>query len=536
MAQQSEAGIPKAGKRKWGYDPAQVDAFLERAHALYDSEGAQLTQRDIQNVSFDLTRGGYVIAQVDAALARLERAVVDKQTTWEISQHGRVAWKAQTEELYREIARHADRGAGERFGSGKPRVPSYDRKQVDKLTDQIVDKCAADLDLDGVSRKDVKGLENVTAEYVANAVFTQRKGKKGYDERQVDYFLNSCVELLSRLESFERIADYLNADGTLDADAAPASAAKAEEPARNADGVAPLFPASTPRPAAPVQEPSQGFGQAASSESFDALSQAEQHLFSAPAAQTPSPAVSVQPAASATPSFLPKPGDVPSFASAPASPIPASTPAPEATPSVQPSATAPAAVPPSFTPTASATRPVSVTPIPVTSAPAPSMPAPSVMPTTSIDVSAAAQASDSSLAALSRAAAPTVTPAPVTSAPAFPAYEAPKAADTPFSPAPVASPSVTPATTPSVSPSWSLPTSDVTSTPAAAPTSTVTSAAAPAPSTPSAGTQTRHAAHAAHTDAPFSLLSTTSNDLEIPDLSFPTLTLGNANANEKKQQ
>ena len=42
-----KSGIARAGKRKWGYDPAQVDAFLERAHALYDSEGMNLTQHDI---------------------------------------------------------------------------------------------------------------------------------------------------------------------------------------------------------------------------------------------------------------------------------------------------------------------------------------------------------------------------------------------------------------------------------------------------------------------------------------------------------
>ena len=57
-----KSGIARAGKRKWGYDPAQVDAFLERAHALYDSEGMNLTQHDIQNVSFDLRKNGYVIA------------------------------------------------------------------------------------------------------------------------------------------------------------------------------------------------------------------------------------------------------------------------------------------------------------------------------------------------------------------------------------------------------------------------------------------------------------------------------------------
>ncbi len=55
MAQEPEAGrnasgVARTGKRKWGYDPAQVDAFLERAHMLYESEGVQLTQHDIQNV------------------------------------------------------------------------------------------------------------------------------------------------------------------------------------------------------------------------------------------------------------------------------------------------------------------------------------------------------------------------------------------------------------------------------------------------------------------------------------------------------
>lgn len=115
-----KSGIARAGKRKWGYDPAQVDAFLERAHALYDSEGMNLTQHDIQNVSFDLRKNGYVIAQVDAALGRLERAVVDKQTTWEIAQHGRVTWKAKTEKLYHEVQNHAERNERERFKSGAP--------------------------------------------------------------------------------------------------------------------------------------------------------------------------------------------------------------------------------------------------------------------------------------------------------------------------------------------------------------------------------------------------------------------------------
>ncbi|MFR9114299.1 MAG: DivIVA domain-containing protein [Bifidobacterium bifidum] len=204
-ADKGASGIARVGKRKWGYDPDQVDAFLDRAHALYESEDAHLTQQDIQNVSFDLSKGGYDITQVDAALSRLEQAVVDKQTTREITEHGRVAWKAQTEELYRQVCEHADRGTGERFARGHDRRPSYDRKQVDRLIDQIVDKAAAGLGVDGVSEQDVRKLADLNSGAVSNVVFTQRKGKNGYDERQVDYYLNSCVQLLSRLESFARL-------------------------------------------------------------------------------------------------------------------------------------------------------------------------------------------------------------------------------------------------------------------------------------------------------------------------------------------
>lgn len=283
MAQQSEASIPRVGKRKWGYDPDQVDEFLEHAHALYDGDGVQLTQRDIQNASFDLTRGGYVIAQVDATLARLERAVVDKQTAREISQHGRVTWKAQTEDLYHEVARHVGRATGERFSSGKPHVPSYDRKQVDKLADRIVDKCAAELGIDGISKEDVKGFDKITAEAVANSVFTQRKGKKGYDERQVDYFLNSCVQLLSRIESYGRISDRIapNAGESSEVPAvaavAPAVSAVASdesaplisEDAQFQSAVSESLAASEPEP---VQAP----------DKFTAVSQAEQSLFAQP--------------------------------------------------------------------------------------------------------------------------------------------------------------------------------------------------------------------------------------------------------------
>lgn len=287
-----KSGIARAGKRKWGYDPAQVDAFLERAHALYDSEGMNLTQHDIQNVSFDLRKNGYVIAQVDAALGRLERAVVDKQTTWEIAQHGRVTWKAKTEKLYHEVQNHAERNERERFKSGAPKQPSYDKKQVDRLVDQIVDKAAAALGVDGVTEDDVRSLDDLNADTVNNVSFTQRKGKRGYDERQVDYFLNACVQLLSRLESYARVADFVSGEP-----AAPAQTAT--NVTVQANGVSPLFASGTQRPATDERfAPSA----AAHDESFDALHQAEQSLFTAPA-----PVAPAAPAAAAPIAYAPAP-------------------------------------------------------------------------------------------------------------------------------------------------------------------------------------------------------------------------------------
>ena len=189
MAQQSGTGIARAGKRRWGYDCGQVDAFLDRAHRLYDGEGVQLTQQDIQSVSFDLAKGGYVIAQVDAALVRLERAVVDRQTAWELSHSGRVAWRARTEELYRRIADHLERPAGSRFSEGRPKAPSYDRRQVDRLADRIREHAAQELGLESAGhggRRDSAKADALDAAAVAGSAFPQRRGRKGYDERQVD--------------------------------------------------------------------------------------------------------------------------------------------------------------------------------------------------------------------------------------------------------------------------------------------------------------------------------------------------------------
>ncbi|MBT1161148.1 MULTISPECIES: DivIVA domain-containing protein [Bifidobacterium] len=303
MAQEAEAerggsSIARASSRKLGYDTGQVDAFLNKAHALYDSDGAGLTQQDIQNVSFDLAKGGYDIAQVDAALSRLERAVVDRQTATQIAEQGRVAWRAQTEQLYRRIDAHAQRSEGERFAPGKKKQPSYDRKQVDSLINDAVDKAAAELGVDGADRKLAEDLKQVTAASVSNATFTQRKGPRGYDERQVDYFLNSCVQLLSRLESFSRVNELDDAASAKAASGPVAATVPASSaPSGQSGAVSPLFAAGNGQTAAPAS-----FAPHSSDkESFDALHKAEQAIFTAPVPATPVASVPPAPVAAHVP-------------------------------------------------------------------------------------------------------------------------------------------------------------------------------------------------------------------------------------------
>lgn len=216
----NSSGIERVGKRKKGYSVEQVNDFLERAHSLYESSDISLTQKDIQDVSFDLEDEGYAIPQVDAALSRLERAVVDKTTQYEISNRGKIVWKAQADEEYRVLLSHSQRDYKMRFDSAQSRKPSYDKKQVDNVVNKSLDKIAVLLGYNPVWGSSLSDLDKIDAMFVSNVLFTQRSGKRGYDERQVDYYLNACVRLLSRLESYDRVAKYTDFDSSDSVDSA----------------------------------------------------------------------------------------------------------------------------------------------------------------------------------------------------------------------------------------------------------------------------------------------------------------------------
>lgn len=287
-ARGTEATIARSGKRKWGYDTKQVDAFLERAHSLYESQDPDLTQEEIANASFDLCKNGYIIAQVDAALSRLERVISDRQTSLEIARVGVDGWTTRMVSLQSELTAHAGRPSGSVFKRGDPGMPSYDCKQVERLIEQVLNKASDRLNLQEGRKTDSGKAKNtdITADRVSNVIFTQRRGPKGYDERQVDFFLAKAVELLEQLESFARVSERAKrASANATAPVAVPAQSQLAGQVPSVSGVQPLIGQSQ-APAWSIPDASAVVSDQGGQDDFAQLHQAERAIFEAPAAST----------------------------------------------------------------------------------------------------------------------------------------------------------------------------------------------------------------------------------------------------------
>ncbi|BDR53320.1 hypothetical protein KIM372_12270 [Bombiscardovia nodaiensis] len=324
----------------------------------------KLAPSDIGNICFDLRKNGYTISQVDAALARLERAVSDRRISWQINQYGQESWIKGLVSAQQKLAVHAMRAERERFSPGRSSDPSYDRRQVDRLVDQIVAKTASQLNLESADAEDGDSLADITAERVSNVIFTQRRGSHGYDERQVDYYMVKAVELLQQLESYVRLgldesagsarssaepAVSVEAAAAQVAMSAPVASPALAQKAQEAEAVEDTSAADTvvgiqpPAQASPVSrgrvsaQPADSGLAEGEEDQFDQLHQAEQAIFDggetadAPALTPPVPAPKA--GSHASKSAVPAPaarsaGRTSSSGASKAASVPAAPPAP----------------------------------------------------------------------------------------------------------------------------------------------------------------------------------------------------------------
>ncbi|MGB4136507.1 MAG: DivIVA domain-containing protein, partial [Microbacterium sp.] len=154
--------------------------FLASARSAFEQQRDDLGAEEIRSASFPLVTGGYAIADVDAALARIEEAFAARARERAVREHGAGAWVAAARAEAQLILDHLARGHRHRFARNGLLTFGYRVDEVDHVADRIV----------GFLRDGAP----LTAEQVRSAAFRMQRG--GYREEQVDALLDATVDVI----------------------------------------------------------------------------------------------------------------------------------------------------------------------------------------------------------------------------------------------------------------------------------------------------------------------------------------------------
>ncbi len=171
--------FPKSKRR--GYEPAAVDAFIEKAREQYSHRDANLMiSVDLRQAEFPMVRKGYSVSAVDGAIDRLEDAFAKAEIDRKRAVGGHDALHDRIVAIKTSLTGRLDRPRRRHFSSTGLILRGYDRKQVDRFMVSVEAhiETGRELDLNSVRR----------------AVFKVKRG--GYAEIQVDAFIDRVVELL----------------------------------------------------------------------------------------------------------------------------------------------------------------------------------------------------------------------------------------------------------------------------------------------------------------------------------------------------
>lgn len=198
------ASFPRVSADDYGYAPQEVDAFIARARKSFASNETgpeAMTAEDIRSATFEPAKGGYDAAEVDEALDRLEQAFAGREESTvavstvppgqtdaaRMDDEDVAAAPPAVTELpdegepldFSDLVRgRLDRPRGERFRApSNPGAMSYNRDDVDALCNRLVLNPRA---------LDTQALRDVT--------FRVTRGDEGYEEAQVDAFLERVIQ------------------------------------------------------------------------------------------------------------------------------------------------------------------------------------------------------------------------------------------------------------------------------------------------------------------------------------------------------
>jgi len=176
--------FPKVNMKS-GYNPDQVDEFFVAARHAYSKpflNNTDMTPFAVRRAAFDLKFNGYDIGEVDAALDRLELALIKRIRDQEVNAKGAAAWQQVLVTGAQVLYGRLGRDAGTRFREPKGVAGGYRKSEVDAILDRI----AAFFDT-GVP---------LTAEDLRKAAFTRARGGRAYEERVVDVYLARATDIL----------------------------------------------------------------------------------------------------------------------------------------------------------------------------------------------------------------------------------------------------------------------------------------------------------------------------------------------------
>lgn len=190
LNRQIPASFDRVQRNQYGYNAKQVDQFLRQARVSFETPQAAervVKSADVRAVTFDPVKGGYAAAAVDAALDRLEDALARRERDELIGERGEDAWLREIGRLAGLLRGRLHRPDGQRFRRpAKAKVRSYNIADVDGLCHELIGYLDED--------------QPLSVDNVRRATFRPAVGRDGYEETQVDAFLDKVVELMAAID------------------------------------------------------------------------------------------------------------------------------------------------------------------------------------------------------------------------------------------------------------------------------------------------------------------------------------------------
>ncbi|SJN17864.1 hypothetical protein FM104_01535 [Microbacterium esteraromaticum] len=172
--------FPLTSGRQRGYHPAAVDNFLDSARGAFEDERTDFGAEDVRVASFPLVKHGYVVADVDAALSRVEDAFAARKRDRAVRATGVERWVARARDDAQQILDHLARPHRQRFARTGMLTFGYRLDEVDHVAERIT-----------AFLRDGDALD---VEQVRGAAFRMQRG--GYREEQVDALLDATVDVM----------------------------------------------------------------------------------------------------------------------------------------------------------------------------------------------------------------------------------------------------------------------------------------------------------------------------------------------------